>query len=188
MARKRKKVQQPRDHIDATPERLAKGDHSEMVNPAEIDSAEQPIGLTRRFKTSHLDRLHRNERLTWTQWYAGDWYRTTHARCGFSGSVVAGYGERTTGGEISYGLARTERQAQARDLFRAARSHWPRDMIGFMDRFLIHDELPRYGGREAARRISRIGEALDQLNDWLSSPPRQQGQRSLGEMCLDHAA
>src|SRR3546814_1434215 len=27
--------------MDATPERLAKGDHSEMVNPAEIDDTEQ---------------------------------------------------------------------------------------------------------------------------------------------------
>lgn len=171
-------------NVDATPERLGKGDYSEMVNPAEIDSSEQPIGLTRRFKATHLDRLHRAERLTWAQWYAGDWYRTTHARCGFGASVTAGYGERTTGGEVSYGLARTERQAQARDLFRAARTQWPADMTGFMDRFLIHDELPRYGGREAARRIRQIGDALEVMAEWLttSRDRRDDKHRWIGEM------
>src|SRR3546814_2440351 len=33
--------------MDATPERLAKGDHSEMVNPAEIDDTEQAIARVR---------------------------------------------------------------------------------------------------------------------------------------------
>src|SRR3546814_15282969 len=42
--------------MDATPERLAKGDHSEMVNPAEIDDTEQAIARVRRFRSSHLDR------------------------------------------------------------------------------------------------------------------------------------
>src|SRR3546814_4037292 len=50
--------------MDATPERLAKGDHSEMVNPAEIDDTEQAIARVRRFRSSHLDRLHKNGRLS----------------------------------------------------------------------------------------------------------------------------
>jgi hypothetical protein len=145
------------------PERLAKGDDSEFVNPAEIDSSEQPIGLTRRFRKSHLDRLFRNERLTWTQWYAGDWYRNQHAACHFALSVVASYGERTSAGEPAYGLPRTEAQLRARNRFKAARDAFPRDMLGFMDRLLIHDELPRYGGTAAHRNITRIGAALDRL-------------------------
>lgn len=157
--------------IDATPERLAKGDHSDFVNPAEIDSAEQPIGLTRRFKSSHLDRLHNNGKLTWVQWYAGDWYRNTHHRARFALSVVASYGDRInaapTPTAFGYGLPQQEAQIRARTDLAKARQQWPRDMIGYMDRLLIHDELPRYGGRAAARNIAQIRNALDNLAGWL---------------------
>src|SRR3546814_7133801 len=103
--------------MDATPERLAKGDHSEIVNPAEIDDTEQAIARVRRFRSSHLDRLHKNGRLSWRQFYAGDWYRNLHHRGRFGLQVVASYGERTTGGEIGYGLPRTEAQLNARRQF-----------------------------------------------------------------------
>src|SRR3546814_6721906 len=70
----------------------------------------QAIGRVRRFRSSHLDRLHKNGRLSWRQFYAGDVYRNTHARAALTPPVVAGYGERTSAGEISYGLARTDSQ------------------------------------------------------------------------------
>jgi len=57
-------------HVDATPERLAKGDISEYVNAAEIDPNEQAINRVRRFRSSMLDRLHNNGQITWHQWYA----------------------------------------------------------------------------------------------------------------------
>lgn len=171
MARSRthklKRVSNRRDFIDATPERLAKGDHSEMVNPAEIDSAEQPIGLTRRFRSSHLDRLYRNDKLTWAQWYAGDWYRNEHHRARFGLQVVASYGERTSAGENSYGLPRTEAQLRSRRAVMDARSQWPRSMQGFMDRLLIHDDLPRYGWRQNMRTMAEIRNALDSLAGYL---------------------
>lgn len=160
---KLKRVARRRDFIDATPERLAKGDHSEMVNPAEIDSGEQPIALTRRFSVSHLDRLYRNEKLSWVQWYAGDWYRNQHHRARFGIQVVASYGERTSVGENSYGLPRTEAQLRARRAVMDARAQWPNGMQGFMDRLLIHDELPKYGGRAAMRNMAEIRNALDIL-------------------------
>src|SRR3546814_8141683 len=50
--------------MEATPERLAKGDHSEMVNPAEIDDTEPAIARVRRFRSSNLEPLHKNERLS----------------------------------------------------------------------------------------------------------------------------
>lgn len=159
--------------VDATPERLAKGDHSEFVNPATIDSSEQRIGLTRRFKSSHLDRLYANDRLTWVQWHAGDWYRTQHQRCSYALSVVASYGEQTSAGEVSYGLPRSEAQLRARTILRAARSAFPVDMVGFMERLLVHDELPKYGGRAASRNIARIAEALDALAAWINTPLTQ---------------
>lgn len=154
------------DVIDATPERLAKGDDSAFINPAEIDS-NQPIGLTRRFKSSHLDRLYKNERLTWVQWYAGDWYRSEYHRGRFGTAIVSSYGERATGGENSYGLPRTEAQLRARKNIMAARKQWPASMSGFMDRLLIHDELPKYGRRAQIRTVAEIKGALDILATWL---------------------
>lgn len=164
------------DALDATPERLKQAanegnDPWEFVDPSRIDSV-QPIGLVRRFKATHLDRFYKRDNpdkslLTFRQWYAGDWYRSTHARAGFTMSVISSYGERTSCGEPSYGLARTESQAQQRELWREARSQFPRNMVGFMDRLLIHDELPRYGGRSRYRAVAEIGYALDCLADWL---------------------
>jgi hypothetical protein len=153
--------------IVPTDERLAKGDQVEWVNPAEIDSSEQQIGLTRRFKASHLDRLYRNNSLSWVEWYAGDWYRNQHARCGFALSVVGGYGVATSAGETSYGLPRTEAQARARQVFMAARKTFPIAMVAFMERLLIEDDMPRLGGRAALRNVIGIRRALDQLAEWL---------------------
>lgn len=150
-------------HVDATPERLAKGDDSEWVNAAEIDDREQAINRVRRFRSSMLDRLHNNGQITWHQWYAGDCYRNAHARAAMSPSVVAAYGERTTVGECSYGLARTESQVRARNFLRQCREQIPFDMRGFMDRFLIHDDLPRYGGNQYNRTVKQIRRTLDSL-------------------------
>ena len=150
-------------HVDATPERLAKGDISEYVNAAEIDPNEQAINRVRRFRSSMLDRLHNNGQITWYQWYAGDVYRNTHARAAMSPSVVAAYGERTTVGECSYGLARTESQVRARSFLRQCREQIPFDMRGFMDRFLVHDDLPRYGGNQYNRTVRQIRQTLDSL-------------------------
>lgn len=156
--------------LDATPERLAKGDDSDFVNVADLDST-LPISRNRRFKSAHLDRLYQANRatspLTYRQWYAGDWYRTKHSQAGFTLNVIASYGERTSSGEPSYGLPRTEKQLRARALWREARLSFPATMTGFMDRLLIHDEMPRYGGRAHRRSLDQIGDALDRLADFL---------------------
>jgi hypothetical protein len=165
-----------KDVLDATAERLRQAanegsDPWEFVDPSRIDSI-QPIGLVRRFRATHLDRWYKRDKpdksvLTFRQWYAGDWYRSTHARAGFNMSVIASYGERTSQGEPNYGLARTEAQAQARDLWREGRKQFPKHLMGFMDRLLIHDDLPRYGGTQRMKNIRDIGYALDCLADWL---------------------
>jgi hypothetical protein len=155
--------------IDATPERFAKDD-SDVVT-ALIDRAGERPGKARRFRSSHLDRMHKSGTLNYYQWYAGDWYRNTHNRCQFPLSVVASYGERSGAGEypgtFGYGLPRQEAQLRARDALRMARAQFPRDMIGFMDRLLIHDSMPRYGGRAAMRNVAQIRRALDTLAGYL---------------------
>src|SRR3546814_1700657 len=92
---------------------------------------------------------------------ACDWYRNLHHRGRFGLQVVASYGERTTGGEVGYGLPRTEAQLNARRQFMEARKEWPISMQGFMDRFLIQDDMPRYGGSKAMRTIKQMQDALD---------------------------
>lgn len=177
MARNRNKVRLD-PPVDATEQRLTRaieesgnsGEAWEYINPAKIDSC-QPIGLVRRFRSSHLDRFYRRDSdksiLTWRQYYAGDWYRNTYNRAGITISVIASYGERVSGGEPAYGLPRTQRQADARRLWRDARGQFSLNMVGFLDRLLLHDELPRYGGRQRSLRLDRLREELDKLADWL---------------------
>lgn len=166
MARGRKRAIRVEAHIiiDATPERLAMAanDH-DYVNAAEIDPREQTINRVRRFRDTMLDRLYRNDKLTWVQWYAGDQYRDTHARAQIEAKLSSSYGERTSAGEIGYGLPRTIGQLNARQRLREYRSAMPMHMQGFMDRFLIRDALPRYGGRAHFRQMSEIRKALDVL-------------------------
>lgn len=150
--------------IDATPERLSKGDEAGFVNPAEIDSSEQPIGRVRRILTRpRLDRWHSSGVITQRQYAAGDRYRTLHQRAFTEPRVVSSYGERTTGGESDYGLARTDAQRQAREKFRLARQCVPSDMLGFIDRFILKNSLPSHRGRAQMRTITQARQALDAL-------------------------
>jgi hypothetical protein len=170
MARTRgkRKVKAPHQvALDATPERLSKGDGFEFINPAHIDDTEQPIGRVRRFRASMLDRLHDRGKLTYAQWYAGDVYRNTYHRAAIGSSAVSSYGERSTGGECSYGLPRTESQLRARRFIRDASNQLPFEDRGFIDRFLIYDDLPRYGGRQAMRTVSQIRLSLDLMAVWM---------------------
>lgn len=155
--------------IDATPERLAKED-SDIVNALRENPRER-MGKVRKFRAAHLDRYLASGSITYAQWYAGDWYRQQHHRCAYPLRVVAGYGQSAGAGEhpgsFGYGLPRQEAQARAREVLKKARAVFPRDMIGFMERFLVHDELPRYGGRAAMRSMDSIRRSLDLLVDYI---------------------
>lgn len=157
--------------VDCTPERLAKGDASEFINPAILDSYEQPIGRARRFhRLTKLDRWHNGQVINQRQFLAGDQYRNLHARGHSTPRVVASYGERTSAGETDYGMARTAAQVRARERWRSARDNVPRDMLGFIDRLLIHDSLPDYRGRAQMRNLTEVRKALDALADHFDRP------------------
>lgn len=150
--------------FDCTPERLTKGDSSDFVDPAKIDSSEQAIGRARQFRNlSRLDQWHRTGVIDQRQFTAGHEYRTLHMRATSTPRLVAAYGERTTGGERDFGMARTDAQARARMRWRQARDAIPRDMVAFLDRLLIHNSLPHYRGRAQMRSISDTRRALDEL-------------------------
>lgn len=156
--------------LDATPERLAKDPDNDIV-PAGIDRPGERRGRARQFRATHLDRLHKSGALSYVQWYAGNHYRETHARCHFALSVVASYGERTGAGEqpgsFGFGLPRQEAQVRAREAMRMMRGEWPQSMQGFMDRLLLHDSMPRYAGRAAMRNVAEIRKGLDALASYL---------------------
>lgn len=153
--------------LDATPERLAKGDYSEMVETKEVGQSARAV-QTRRFTSTKLDRLHRSGALTWVQHFAGDWYRTKAEESKCDPSVVSGYGQGVGGSVKFYAfLPRSVSQMDARDQLRAARQNWPVGMEGFMDRLLIHDAMPKYGGRAAMRNLADIRNALDVMAQWL---------------------
>ena len=161
MARRARKRMIQAEVIDATPERIAKD--PSIVIPVEVESAGDRLIKTRRFRTAHLDRLYHASKLSWPQFYAGDWYRNQHHASRFGLSLVASYGERVASGEPSYGLPRTEAQARARQAFRAARAVIPNHMVGFVDRILLHDEMPPLRNRAARRTIAEFAKALDFL-------------------------
>lgn len=171
MARGRKvKLKRKRpetEYMDATPERLAKGDYSEFIE-TKVEGQSARTTKARRFKSSKLDRLHRSGHLTWTQHYAGDWYRTTAESATTAPSVVSGYGQGVGGSVTFYAfLPKNIQQMEARDRIHEARKAWPDGMHGFMDRLLIRDELPAYGGRAAMRTVKEIQAALDAMARFL---------------------
>lgn len=167
--------------IEATPERIALArsvnddgvvdQGFEWISAAEIDPREQAINRVRRFRHTMLDRMHRKGQLTWVQWYAGDRYRETHALSMIEGAVCAAYGERTSSGEVSYGLPRTIGQLKARQRLREYRSTMPFHIQRFMDRFLIEDALPRYCGRAHVRQVTDIRKTLDGLAEYMRLQP-----------------
>jgi len=159
--------------LDATPERLAKsaGD-SEWVNPAEIDSSEQTISRTRRFRDSWIDRLYRSGRLTHAQWFACCWYRDLHAAAFTAQRVVADYGQGAGGaGSGNYGQAFNEAQHQKRKLYRHARGHIPSGMLAFVEALVLRDEMPAFANGQQRRRFSdRIAAAVQPLAAHIVAP------------------
>lgn len=152
--------------MDATPERLAKEPDAALEAVSDDTRVAAQI-MVRRFRSTHLDRLHKNGRLTYVQWFAGNWYRDKHDEGHSAPSVTAKYGEHVPGGEPSFGLPRSEAQLRARQAWLAARSQWSREQQGFMDRMLIRDEYPRYGGSKAVRNIAFMRRALDVMAEYL---------------------
>ena len=150
---------------DATPQRLVQDPHD--LEKGIIEKAGERAPLVRRFRASHLDRLHRAGLITQRQWAAGEYYRTTHERCQFKMRVVASYGERIHAalnpGDFGYGLPMLDYQAEARSEMRAMRMQFPLAIQGTMDAFLIHDNMPRYGGNQYQRYLSKIRSGLDAL-------------------------
>jgi hypothetical protein len=158
--------------VDATPERIAMADHSEQVNPAEIDSSEQPIGRTRRFRDSAVDRLHRRGALTYAQWYACDWYAKLHVAAFTAPRVVADYGRSHGGdGERNVGLPQSEAQLASRKLLLTARKHIPAQMVRLFEQVVVQDAMPPLSsGRARDQFAKRISTTAQAVADYIYAP------------------
>ncbi|WP_209046267.1 hypothetical protein [Rhizorhabdus histidinilytica] len=179
MAKRNKKVRirkapaAPSAAFEATPERLAQAGNDNMsLVKAPIDRAGQRALLTRRFADSYVDRLLKAKRLTYAQWYAADWYREIYQLTGIEARVVARYDiTHASASGTNYGMAVTERQAQARMRWRAARETLPSHMLALVDRIVLHDMVPALqGGVQRARFAERLGRALQPLAEWINAP------------------
>lgn len=121
-----------------------------------------PVDKGRRyFRLQHIDRLHRNGKLTYEQHAAGTWYRDRYEAGRYDNPRTQDWTK--VRGENVVNFTMPTIAQQAREQWRVARMHWPADMIGFMDRLLLRDELPRRHHRAAMRQLADIRRALDAM-------------------------
>jgi hypothetical protein len=158
--------------LDATPERIARAYHSEQVNPAEIDSSEQPIGRVRRFRDSAVDRLHRRGALTYAQWYACDWYVSLHAAAITTPRVVADYGRSHRGdGERNVGLPQSEAQLASRALLRTVRAKVLGTKVGVFEGLVVEDVMPSFTyGRGRDRYVRAMADMAQLVAEYIHAP------------------
>lgn len=132
-----------------TPEQRAKGCYTNQ-------------GAGRRyFRLRHVDRLHRNGKLTYEQHQAATWYRDQWDRGRYDNPTVSDYTRPRGENTPDPGLKSS--QQMARDKWRVARTAWPADMVGFMDALLLRDRWPSVHHRERARTLDRVRGALDAM-------------------------
>ncbi|MBW6522410.1 hypothetical protein KZ810_02765 [Sphingomonas sp. RHCKR47] len=157
------------EHVDATPERIARAEGNHEIVDAIIDRAGERAKLTRQFADSAIDRMHKRGQLTYAQWYACDWYMRLHAEAMSAPRVVAAYGDGVGGGgSESYGQPRSRHQWDARRKLRQARAVIPAQMLGLFDRVVVADDMPAFlNGRQRARFAARIADTAGLLAHWL---------------------
>lgn len=165
------------EHLDATPDRIAKavepdGTRHHAIVDATIDKAGERAKLTRRFADSWIDRLLARKLLTYTQWYACDWFLSLYAAAHSAPRVVANYGEGSGGaGREIYGQPLTSHQWDARKRLREARAAIPAHMLALFERVVIEDAMPSFpNGNQRARFALRIADAAQQLALAINAP------------------
>lgn len=125
MARRRHRADRVLDGlaeaVGPTPEQRARNVYAE-VNPAEIDSAEQPIGRAwRNLTATPLDRYHRRGLIDDRRWQAGERLRADFHRAQLGARVTLSYAAPTGAGQdVGWQMPAGDRQAEARDRWRRA--------------------------------------------------------------------
>ncbi len=166
--------------LDATPERLLRA--TEFIagerfafhgtEDGAIERAGERPMMVRRFRDSQIDRARAANRISYTQWFAADWYRTTHANAGLGNRVTANYDITASGaGGTNYGLPRTHAQLNARLMLRHAHMVIDPSQIAWLHRVIVEDDAPHFTSGHVRRRFwERIGRALQPLALLLHAP------------------
>ena len=157
--------------LDATIERVNQAGNDNfdlvLVKPGRPGEA---IVRVRRFRDTAIDRMLRAKRISYAQWYAADWYRGIYEQAGITHRLTANLNP-SGGGECTYGMPTTERQARCRQRLREARSIIGTQMLSLVDNLLLHDLAPAlHNGRQRERYANMIGRALQPLADHLAAP------------------
>jgi hypothetical protein len=143
-------VEEAQSYLDViTPEMLARGDY-----------AAEKRGR-RYYRLSHLDRLRRNEKLTYEQHQAGVWYRAQWDAGQYDKPRTSDY-TRVRGENVVQFTLPTNAQ-QARNNWRTARSAIPGHLVGLADRLILRNEWPKVHHRTLARSLADLRDALDSL-------------------------
>jgi hypothetical protein len=129
-----------------TPEQAASGDYDDTGR--------------RKFRLHMIDRLHRNNKLTYEQHAAGSWYRDQWDRGRYDNPRTSDPGRARGSNVLSFIPVNQQR---ARDNWLEARTKWPTGMLGFMERLILRNELPKRHHRAMARDLAAIRAALDAM-------------------------
>lgn len=132
-----------------TPEQIASGDYA------------NENGGRRYFRLRHLDRLHKNGKLTYEQHQAGAHYRELYDLGRYDSTRTADL-TRIRGENVVHFTLPTKAQ-DARDQWHAARKEIQARYVGIADAFLIRDKWPKLHHRRQATHLTAIRCALDTL-------------------------
>lgn len=145
--------------VEPTPEWLEKGDVGTFV-PKQPKGTTKVIRTVKRIKAAMVMRLYFQGKITEDHMRACMWYRDQHEIAGLMGRVKSNHLSLTgnTGGGGGLGqapMALHAREAEARELFRAARAALSDGYIKFFDSIVIHDIPPSRAARFARCRNER---------------------------------
>lgn len=121
-----------------------------------------PVDKGRRyFRLQHLDRLHRNGKLTYEQHAAGAWYRARWDAGRYDQPRTADYTKVRGENVVTFDLPVNAQQA--RDQWHAARSAISKNLVGMVDQLVIRDHWPRANHHHG--RKSNLAILIEGLNE-----------------------
>lgn len=149
------------------PEQARRNDY-EIVNAAVIDSNMPQVAVVRNRTQWAIERYHVRGLIDERQFLAGEMFRKCYERAGIGQRVTANLDGVGGAWQCTYGMAVTERQADARKELRAVLDRMPDRIADIAVRAIIHDARPDdlgYGSRSAMVGMAYIRMCLDVIAD-----------------------
>lgn len=140
-----------------TPEQRASGLYASGFD----EKGKAQTGGRRYFRLAHIDRLHRNGKLTYEQHQAGAHYRNLWDMGRYDAPKTMNLDPLRGSNIVQFSLP-TKAQ-EARDLWRLARREIQSRDVGFADRLLLHDQWPPQSTKQRDRCMKTLRNVLDTL-------------------------